>query len=224
MKGISDYENRIFDHRNLGFINWGTGNHAAKTVDKALTEGFLYQLFLISHLKYWPEWKKLNGKGMFGPLSQMIKAPLHGNVFIGWGTVKAPGGYEWGLDFRDTPPKHTSWGDVLLGATSNDEQRGNYSRIFNGRKTLKTYGDKHFFGAVDTDYSFYHMCASATHTDTYGEHGFPPNNTGVSFIGLPVGGPESGPTLVRILTFDKIKKYFDEPSDFDWAGFLPNPA
>ena len=91
--------------------------------------------------------------------------------------------------------------------------------------TLKTYGDKHFFAAVATPYAFYHMCAAGTHTDRYGERGFPPNNTGVSFVGLPVDGPDSGPILLRILPFDVIKDFVeDNPRPFDWDSFLPNPA
>ena len=101
---------------------------------------------------------------------------------------------------------------------------GSIIKRFFGHKTLKIYGDKHFFSAVNTEHAFYHMCAAGTSTDLYGHRGFPPNNTGVSFVGLPADGPEAGPILLRHLHVEHIRKYFEKPYSFDWAGFLPNPV
>ena len=143
---------------------------------------------------------------------------------IGWGTIQAGKGYLWTIELRDSPTRLSSWGDTLLGWVRNDIKRANYSRFFDKGKTVKITGDKHFVGSVDTDWAFYHMCPAGTHTDTYGERGFPPNNTGVSFVGMPVNGPASGPMLVRTLRYDFLVKYFEKPFDFDWERFLPNPA
>jgi len=90
---------------------------------------------------------------------------------------------------------------------------------------IKIFGDKHFFGGVSTSYAVYHMSPAAVYTDAYGERGFPPNNTGVSFLGVPVDGPDSGPIFWRTLPFDVIKDFMEEnPRSFDWAEFLPNPV
>ncbi len=153
-------------------------------------------------------------------------APLYSGKFISWGTVQIPGGHEYGLELRSSPTRMQGWGDTLLGATRNLPTRGNYTKIFNKKlPILSVCGDKHYFGAVITSYAFHHMCGSGTHTDSFGEHGFPPNNTGISFIGLPADGPDSGPMLIRLLPFDVIKDFVEvNPRSLDWETFLPNPA
>src|SRR3989344_1019635 len=102
--------------------------------------------------------------------------------------------------------------------------RADYGKFMTGRVTLKTYGDKHFYAAVSTRYAFYHMSAAGTHTDPYGERGFPPNNTGVSFVGLPVNGPSAGPILLRTLRVEHFREYFKKNLKIDWGLFLPNPV
>lgn len=210
-----------FDTRNCGVINFGSGNHFERTVDQELAEGPLYAKHLRAILAKYPEWRDKEDL-----LKKMVVAPLYSGEFIGWATVQAPGGHEYGLDIRATPTRMAGWGDTLLGATRNMPMRGNYSRIFNNKlPVLSVCGDKHFFATAITDCVIHHMCASGTHTDRFGELGFPPNNTGVSFIGLPVDGPSRGPLLVRILPFNVIKDFVeDNPRPFDWDNFLPNPA
>ncbi len=207
------------DKRDIGIVNFSTGNHFAATVNKEIMEGAIYAKMLRLMLRAHPDWKDKNEL-----LEKLVTAPTYGNITVGWGTISVPGGYEWGIEVRNKPPRLSSWGDTLLGAVRNDEQRGNYSRIFDKRMTLKCYGDKHFFGAVRTGHTFYFMAAPGVPTEVYGELGFPPNNTGVSFVGLPAGGPTSGPILVRTLTFSQIRDYFKKPYKFDWEAFLPDPA
>lgn len=224
LKGVSEHENvgpkgEKFDQRDVGFINCGTGNHIAATIQDNLTEGFIYADKIRTMLKGMPKWQD-----KLGFLEKSVVAPLYGNKFFAWGTVKAPGGYEWGLEFRSDPPRMGSWSDPLLGAVKNDSTRADYGKFMTGRVTLKTYGDKHFYSQVVTDYAIYHMCASGTHTDPYGERGFPPNNTGVSFVGLPVNGPDSGPILLRTLRVEHIRDYFKSGKKIDWSLFLPNPV
>jgi hypothetical protein len=220
LKGVSEHTGAKYDARDVGFINCGTGNHIARTVEDNLTEGFIYADKIRTMLRSMPRWQQ----GMDGFLEKAVTAPLYGNKFFAWGTVKAVGGYEWGLEFRSDPPRMSSWSDPLLGAVKNDATRGDYGKFMTGRVTLKTYGDKHFFAAVSTENVFYHMCASGTHTDPYGERGFPPNNTGVSFVGLPVDGPDSGPILLRTLRVEHIREYFNKNLKINWDLFLPNPV
>ncbi|MDP3953796.1 MAG: hypothetical protein Q8Q06_00060, partial [bacterium] len=217
--GASYYRHEDFNTCDIGLINFGTGNHLAGTVDKTLTEGFLYADKARTELRALPRWRKEEKL-----LKELVQYPVHGNVAIGWGTIQAGKGYLWTIELRDSPTRLSSWGDTLQGWVRNDIKRANYSRFFDKGKTVKITGDKHFVGSVDTDWAFYHMCPAGTHTDTYGERGFPPNNTGVSFVGMPVNGPASGPMLVRTLRYDFLVKYFEKPFDFNWEKFLPNPA
>ena len=77
---------------------------------------------------------------------------------------------------------------------------------------------------AETARIIYYICAAGVRTSLYGSSGgFPPNNTGVMFVGLPVDGPEAGPLIVRKLTHDFLREWFRKPTPFDWAKFLPNP-
>ena len=219
LKGVGEHTGFKYDSRDVGFINCGTGNHFESTVEKNLTEGFIYARYIRLLLRTLDPWK-----GKKELLDKLVAASLYGNQFFAWGTVKAPGGYEWGLEFRSDPPRLSNWSDTLLAAVNNDAIRGDYGKFMSGRVTLKTYGDKHFFGAVSTRYAFYHMSAAGTHTDPYGERGFPPNNTGVSFVGLPVNGPSAGPILLRTLRVEHFREYFKKNLKIDWGLFLPNPV
>jgi hypothetical protein len=226
IKGVGEFADPLyvptgFDTRNCGIINLASGNHLAHTVFGEIVEGPFYAKHLRALLAKYPEWKDRNEE-----LEKSVSAPLYSGQFIGWSTLKIKGGYEYGLDIRDTPTRMAGWGDTLLGATRNMPMRGNYARIFNNRlPIICLYGDKHFFGTAITDCAVHSMCASGTHTDRYGENGFPPNNTGVSFLGVPAEGPEKGPILVRTLPFNVIKDFVeDNPRPFDWENFLPNPV
>ena len=92
-----------------------------------------------------------------------------------------------------------------------------------GRYCITTFGDKHFFGTGITAQKLFHMCAPGVHTDRYGEHGFPPNNSGVSWIGIPAEGPQL-PFLFRYLRYDQIARLALAGFKFDWEAFLPNPV
>ncbi len=224
LRGISELTPRDrvaipYDRRDPGMVNIGTGNHSLKTVLRHLAEGRILSIFLRDLLKAIPFW---NDKDEL--LERLVKGPIYGNDFISFGTVQAPGGYEWGLDFRNTPPSMTvNWGDPLLMAIRTDLRRGNYPRIFQKKVALKVYGDKHFYTAAVTDNAIYFMGPPSTHTDSFGELGFPPNSTGVALVGLPAEGPAAGPILFRPLLFDHLKRFIDGNESLDFEKFLPDP-
>lgn len=210
-----------YDSRNMGVLNVGSGNHFSKTIDFALLEGPLYAQKLRDLLAGLREWSK--SKDL---LKKLVVSPVYGSSSMGWGIISVKGKHEYSFEMRSAPTNMQGWGDVLRGHVRTDVQRGNYSRIFNHRlPVIKIFGDKHFFGGASTSYAVYHLAPAAVHTDEYGEMGFPPNNTGVSFIGVPADGPDSGPIIWRFLPFDAIKSFIEEnPRPFDWSDFLPNPA
>lgn len=216
------YEYRAYDRRDFGAINFGTGNHSLKTVESHFAEGRLYARVLYSLLKNSPYWQNKTDL-----LRRLIRGPIYGNQFISYGTIQAPGGYEWILDLRNTPAaKGTRWSDPLLFAARTKLRRGNISRISERKMSVCIVGDKHFYTAVLTGNELQVMAPPATRTDLFAEiaGGLPPNNTGVAFIGLPAEGPDAGPILLRPLFYQQVRAFIDEnPRRFDWEKFLPNP-
>ena len=220
VKGVSAFNDDpvvISDTRDIGLANWGTGNHFIKTTEGTLSEGPLYAAQMREMLlqqAYWKERQKI--------VDHLVKAPLYGREFIAWGTMKAPGGYEWACDYRNTPPGGVRWGAPLSSTARNDLRRGNYARIFEGKMIKHTCGDKHFLTMLLAAFALYFMGPAGAHTDGYGELGFPPNTSGIAFLGTPAEGPAAGPILLRPLLYDHIKRIMKDPRNFDWEAFLPN--
>lgn len=216
--GMSDHEKTPYDGRDAGAIILPSGNHARKSTDGAITEGTIYAELLQGMLLAFPEWKDKDEL-----VSRLVKGPVYSTETIGWGTIEAPGGYRYGLDIRGTPAGMKGWGQPLRGWAEVDPRRGNYSRIFEKKVTLKICGDKHFNAGISTPYAIYKMGPPGVHTDEYGEKGFPPNGTGIVFIGLPVDGPDY-PILHRTLPYDTLRDIYANNYDIEWDAFLINPA
>ncbi len=219
IKGEQEILGRPNSRRDVGVANYGTGNHFVKTVEANLTEGVIYANYLRQLLLARDPWRD---RSEF--LSRYVRAPLNGVSAVGYGILQASGGYPWGIEFRNTPAaKGTDWGDPLRMWIRTDLQRGNPSRILEGRVILAVAGDKHFCSYCRTNHKIYAMGPASTETDSFGELGFPPNNSGVLFIGLPAEGPTAGPILFRPLFYKQLKNYIeDNPRPFNWEAFLPN--
>jgi hypothetical protein len=120
-----------------------------------------------------------------------------------------------------SPPRLSSWSDLLKAMVNNDLARGDDTYGLLKHHALVIMGDKHFYCEVDTERLIYLICAAGTHTDTYGSSGgFPPNNTGVLFVCLPADGPDAGPVIVRMLPHDYLRDWFANPKSFNWK-WLP---
>lgn len=217
-RGLSEINGTPHDERDVAAITFGTGNHFERSIDRVLTEGVFYAHHLKALLGRLPRWQKHPDF-----LERHVRAPLEGNLYFAEGTVQAIHGYEWALNFMSSPARLSSWADTLGAVVNNDRLRGDPFGHLKGRVALRVFGDKHFFSGVDTPYSIYFMCAAHTHTDLYGHRGFPPNNTGVGFVGLPADGPDAGPVLFRMLRYDFLRDWFKNPKPFNWRQFLPNP-
>ncbi|MFC1751578.1 hypothetical protein ACFLY5_00330 [Patescibacteria group bacterium] len=219
---LSYEEYGTHDSRNVGLINIGTGDrHFSKTMNFELIESPFYCMRLRDLLLGLDEWK-----GQVDFINKSVVAPVYGQSCIGWGDICVEGKHVYGLEVRSAPTNMAGWGHPIGGHVKKDLQRGNYSRIWDGKNpVIKFFGDKHFFSAESTSTAIYHMSPASVHTDAYGEHGFPPNNTGVSFLGVPADGPASGPFRSRVLPFNVIKDFMeDKPRSFDWVRYLDNPA
>lgn len=220
-KGVSQFSGVDSDERDIGCVNCGSGNHGLKTLNREMTEGWIMADRILLRLLGSPEW---NGKE--DELRRLVRAPLYSNRFFAWGTVRAPSGYEYAFDLRDSPPKMRGWNDTLAGWIKVDPARGNIQRFAEGKFTIKTCGDKHFHASAIVPYALYMMCAPGTHTDLFAEAagGLPPNSTGISIVGLPKDGPDSGPFIIRHFPYERLKFHIEHPEiPFDWKAYLPNP-
>ena len=219
IRGISEITHLPFDTRDIGVINRGTGNHLLRTLENKLVEGEFYARHLRAIIGQSPQWRERGDD-----LKKLVVAPRYSNETFGWGTVKAPGGFEWGIRLHSSPARLSSWSDTLSAVVNNDLNRGDDTYGLLKYVTATFYGDKHFYCDAETARMFYVMCAAGTHTDLYGTRGFPPNNTGVVIVCLPAGGPDDGPVIIRKLPHDLLRDWFAKPKPFLRKGFLPKPV
>lgn len=222
LKPVSDFEGYLevpYDTCDLGLINHGTGNHGDKTTDGNFSEGPVFAELTRAYLLARPAWA-----GQDDVLDRLVKGPLFGKKFISFGTLQAPGGYEWAFDLRNTPASYgTDWGLTVRGGARTAIQRGNYARIFDKKFIIRISGDKHFVAMILASFFAEIMAPAGTHTDAYGELGFPPNNTGILFVGLPAEGPDAGPILLRPLLRHQLEDYITlNPREFPVEEYLPN--
>lgn len=224
IRGISKLNKTMSDTRDVGVLNFPNGNHRVSTLERADLEGEYFARHVQARLAQLPEWQKhLKNHPNF--LKEAVRAPRFSNTTFGLGTIKAPGGYEWALRFLSSPPRLSSWSDLLAAFVRSDLARGDSSYGLLKHVTITLTGDKHFYCKAETNRIVYVICAAGAHTDLYGDvGGFPPNNTGVCFVSMPVDGPDAGPILVRMLPHDYIRDWFANPKPFDWESFLPNPV
>lgn len=224
IRGISKINRILYDTRDLGVINFPEGNHRINTLEQAELEGDYAALSLQKQLAQEPFWQKyLKQNPEF--LKAMVCAPRFGNITFGWGTVRAPGGYEWGVCVHASPARQSGWSDILAAVIKSFLARGDDTYGLLKHKTIMFFGDKHFAAKAQTPFIDFFMSPAAVHTDIYGSSGgFPPNNTGVCFVSIPADGPDAGPTLMRVLPHDYLRDWFANPKPFDWKKFLPKPV
>ncbi len=224
LKPVSEFEDYLeiaFDTCDLGFINLGTGNHGLSTTEDNLSEGVIFAEIMKPYLMMRPHW---HDKPEL--LDRYVTGPTFGNKFIAFGTVKAPGGYEYGFDLRNSPATNTvDWGNTVRAGARTDLRRANYgARIFEEKLTVIITGDKHFLSALLMALRLHLMSPAGTHTDAYGERGFPPNGSGIALLGLPAEGPASGPILIRYLLLHHLRDYIEKnPRQLDFEALLVNP-
>lgn len=224
IRGISKINRTISDTRDLGVHNFPNGNHRIKTLDQKDLEGDYIARQLQEKLAQLKEWQKYLGKNP-NFLRETVRAPRFGNQTFGWGTIKAPGGFEWGLCVHGSPARQSSWTDILGALIKSDLHRGDDTYGLKKYITVTFLGDKHFYAKAETARMFYIMCAAGVHTSQYGSSGgFPPNNTGSCFVSIPADGPDAGPIIVRMFPHDVLRDWFANPRPFNFRKSLPKPV
>lgn len=220
IRGLSEINRNLSDTRDVGVINFPNGNHRVHTLDGKDLEGEYFAKHLRAKLEASSRWR---GKSEF--LEKTIRAPRFGSETFGLGTIKSKGGFEWALRFLGSPPRLSSWSDLLAAFVKSDLSRGDDTYGLMKFKWVTIVGDKHFYCKADTKNGIYVVGAAGVHTDLYGSTGgFPPNNTGVCFVSIPADGPDAGPVIMRMLPHDLLRDWFAKPKPFSWEKFLPEPV
>ena len=224
IRGISEINKVFSDTRDLGVHNQPNGNHRIKTLEQTDLEGDYGVGRIVGKLLQDPFWRTFEKKHP-GFLEKAVRAPRYGNETFGWGTIKAPNAFEWGIRRSGVPARLSSWSDLLKAMVHSDQARGDDTYGLLKYVTVTFIGDKHFYCEAETARCTTSSAPPVCIRDTYGSTGgFPPNNTGVMYVCLPADGPESGPIIVRMLAHDYLRDWFAKPTAFDWAKFLPNPV
>ena len=224
IRGISKINQAMMDKRDLGVHNFPNGNHRIKTMDQKDLEGDHMARHLQEKLMQLREWQN-HAKAYPEFLHNMVRAPRFGNQTFGWGTIKAPGRFEWGMCVHGSPARQSSWTDILGAQVRSDLFRGDDTYGLKKFITIVFFGDKHFYAKAETARMFYVMCAAGVHNNQYGSSGgFPPNNTGPCFVSIPADGPDAGPIIVRALPHDVIRDWFAKPRSLNWSKILPLPV
>ncbi|MEK7630368.1 MAG: hypothetical protein AAB432_03290 [Patescibacteria group bacterium] len=218
--GISERSNSLSDSRDIGIISILGGNHFDHTVEGELTEGVFFARKIIDLLLQNPKLKLPRRV-----LEYLVRAPLHGNTSVGQGLLRGgSNGYEWGISLRHDPSRKSGPnGDPLMKAVSNVLERGDFPRIFTGRKVIHISGDIHRFGSSYLTDAVVMSCAAGTGNDPYGERGFSSNNIGSMVIGLPARGPKYGPIRMIVFNHDFVSAYLKAPWKINWEQIFKNP-
>lgn len=214
---------KTFDARDMGAVNFVGGNHMENTTDKEITEGPIFSTHLIALIRAIEKCQFTEKE-----LEQLVKAPLWGDIPIGYGLWSVPGkhSYTWGMQIRHDPARKSKQNaDPLLNELNNTIETGDYSRIFTGRHWVGISGDVHRMGAAFGPGFTFVSCGACTDGDHYGAKlGFSRSTAGAVVIGLPAWGPASGPLRFTPITHDFIRRYLAKPWDIDWDAVFPKPA
>ncbi|MDP3730942.1 MAG: hypothetical protein Q8R34_00375 [bacterium] len=224
IRGISKINKNMTDTRDLGVHNFPNGNHRVNSLEQKDLEGDHMARELKNKLLQLPEWQKYTEEHL-DFLHESVRAPRYGNVTFGWGTIKSPTGFEWGLRVHASPARQKGWSDILAAQLKIDLARGDDTYGLMKFYTVAFFGDKHFYAKAETRRHKYVMCAAGVHTNQYGSvGGFPPNNTGPCVVSIPADGPDAGPFIVRPLPHDVLRDYFEKGKLLSLKKLIPKPV
>lgn len=217
--GISSLKNALIDSRDIAPLSFGNGNHWAHTVWGHLMEGEIVASHARALLRHHPALTELSEK-----LGSLIRAPRHGNDFIGYGHIITPQDGKIGIALRGSPSRKSSANGYPLGnMVKNVLERGDPSDVMRRTNVLHFSGDIHKGGYACIPRNTVISCAACTRGDPYGNRGFARSHVGGVITSIPAQGPDTGPVKITFVMSDFLQHFLNDDQDIVIEELLPTP-
>ena len=228
LSGVSKFEGEPYNSKDIGVSSWPNGNHHRNTPRKGenqIGEGFLVAEMLKGYLSSHPGAKAFANR-LFTLENNLVRAPMHGQEFLGLGVVDTKKGAKFGLHMSGHPTrKGPANGYPLENAARNVVSRGDFNGIFQSCETeIIGVGDIHKGAVLWGPKLFYYSCPAATAGDPFGDRGFAQSHTGCLVVSYPVEGVEKAPIRFTFLMTSWIESWYERRFPIKIEKFVPNPA
>ena len=228
LSGVSKFEGELHNSKDIGVVSWPNGNHHQNTPRKgenSIGEGFLVAEMLKAYLSGYPTAKAFAGR-LFTLENNIVRAPMHGQEFLGLGVVDTKKGATFGLHMSGHPArKGPANGYPLENAAKNVVSRGDFNGIFQPCETeVIGVGDIHKGAVLWGPKLFYYSCPAATAGDPYGDRGFAQSHTGCLVVSYPVEGVGRAPIRFTFLMTSWIESWYEHRFPIDIEKLIPNPV
>lgn len=228
LAGVSRFEGEVYNSKDIGVITEPNGNHHRNTPRKGenqIGEGFLVTEILKGYLAHYPAAKPFASR-LFTLENNLVRAPMHGQEFLGLGVVDTKKGARFGLHMRGYPArKGPANGFPLENAARNVVSRGNFDGIFHSVETeIVGTGDIHKGAVLWGPKLLYYSCPAATSGDPFGDRGFAQSHTGTLVVSYPADGVGKAPIRFTFLMTPWIESWFERRFPVDVTKILPTPA
>ena len=226
--GVSALEGEPYSSKDLGVVSFPNGNHHRNTPVKggaSIGEGMIVAETLKAYLSSYPAAKSFADR-LFTLENNLVRAPMHGQEFLGLGVVDTKKGAKFGLHMSGHPArKGPANGYPLENAARNVVSRGDFNGIFQPCETeIIGVGDIHKAAVLWGPKLFYYSCPAATANDPYGDKGFAQSHLGCLVVSYPVEGVRKAPIRFTFLMNSWIESYFEKPFPVYIEKLIPNPA
>lgn len=224
---------KIDTRGHLAIIVYLAGNHFQNTHLGEFTESAIIRRRLIDELL--KKYRDLDERD----LEKMIIAPMLATTAISEGliginpeahkysdeeAIEQEKYYYYGISGKHKQGDGSSkFADSMRPMRESIGNRGTTEPYFEGRFIIFLSGHTHYDGMTVTDSSYMLRPGSQTFSDAFGEKAnFPLNNISTQIIGLPKGGPCTGPGVFITISYEDLYCYVKEPWEVDKEKLFAN--
>ena len=227
LSGVSKFEGEPYSSKDLGVVSFPNGNHHRNTPVKggaSIGEGMITAEVLAGYLSSFPAAKSF-AERLFTLENNLVRAPMHGQEFLGLGVVDTKKGAKFGLHMSGHPTrKGPANGYPLEKAAANVVSRGDFDGIFQPCETeVIGVGDIHKAAVLWGPKLFYYSCPAATAGDPFGDRGFAQSHTGCLVVSYPVEGVRKAPIRFTFLMTSWIESWYERRFPIEIEKLIPNP-